>query len=67
MKKNHLFSYLLLLIGAVIAIYARAEAAQNTLVLFIGIVFLMYGTYRLSSSIPSKTDNEDHSFIEEEE
>jgi len=66
MKKNHLFSYLLLLIGAIIAIYARAEATQNTIVLFVGIVFLMYGTYRLSSTIPSKTNKEDQSFIEEE-
>lgn len=67
MKKNHLFSYLLIVIGAIIAIYAKAEVSQSIVLLIIGIVVLMYGTFRLSSTIPSKTIEKEDLFIEEEE
>ncbi len=67
MKKNNTLSYLLIIIGAVIAIYAKAEASQNVIVLVIGIIVLMYGTYKLSSTIPSNTSKKENSLIEEEE
>lgn len=54
-------NYLLIIIGAVVAIYSKAEAEQNQYVLIGGIVLLMIGIYRISRTIPSKhdTDNRD--------
>lgn len=67
MKNNgNKLNYLLIVIGASIAIYAKAESAQNTIILIIGIIMLMYGTYSLSSSIPSKKEKNTNHFIEEE-
>ncbi len=45
-----------IVIGGAIAIYAQAEEKQNTLVLMIGIVMLMFGIYRTARGIPSKYD-----------
>lgn len=67
MKKSNLLSYLLILFGAVIAIYAKAGTSQNVILLIVGILVLMFGAYKLSSTIPSVTSKEAHSFIEEEE
>lgn len=44
--------------GSSIAIYAQAEEHQNTFVLILGILILMYGIYKLSSKIPSKNNKE---------
>ncbi|MGB1313910.1 MAG: hypothetical protein ACPG54_09690 [Bizionia paragorgiae] len=66
MKKNTI-SYLLILIGGAVAIYANAEEQQNTLILVLGILVLMFGIYRLSSTITSKSEKEDTTtYIEEE-
>jgi len=54
-------NYLLILIGAIIAIYARVEERQNDYILIVGIVILMIGIYRVSRTIPSKHDREDAS------
>lgn len=53
------FNYLLIVLGAVIAIYSKYEARQNEYLLIGGIVVLMIGVYRISRSIPSKRDGED--------
>lgn len=66
MKKNTL-SYLLILIGGAVAIYANADEQQNLIVLILGIIILMLGIYRLSSTIKSKTEDEDVVNINEEE
>lgn len=66
MKKNTL-SYLLILIGGAVAIYANADEQQNLIVLIFGIIILMLGIYRLSSTIKSKTEDEDVVNINEEE
>ncbi len=50
--------YALVLIGCIVAIYAQAEADQNVFLLILGIVFLMYGLFRISSTIPSKKDKD---------
>ena len=52
-------SYILILIGAVVAIYARAGEEQNQLILIGGIVVLMLGIYSVSRNIPSKQDQEE--------
>lgn len=51
------FNYLLILLGAVIAMYAKAGEQQNQYILISGIVVLMIGVYRISKTIPSKRDN----------
>ena len=56
------FNYILIILGAIIALYAKAVTEQNQYVLIGGIVVLMIGIYRISRHIPSKqgdTNNED--------
>jgi sulfite exporter TauE/SafE len=52
-------SYILIIIGGFVAIYAQARAEQNQLILIAGIVILMLGVYNISRNIPSKKDQED--------
>ena len=52
-------NYLLILIGAFVAIYANAEKEQNLFVLIVGLVLLMIGVYRISKKIPSKFKDEE--------
>lgn len=52
-------SYILIIIGGFVAIYAQAKAEQNQLILIVGIVILMLGVYSISRNIPSKEDQED--------
>lgn len=53
-------NYTLIIAGAVVAIYAKAgaEVEQNQYILILGIVLLMVGIYRISKTIPHKTDSE---------
>lgn len=53
------FNYVLIIIGSIIAIYAKNTIEQNEYVLIGGIVVLMVGIYRISKSIPSKKDDDD--------
>lgn len=54
------FNYILILLGAIVAMYAKAEAQQNQYILIAGIVILMIGIYRIARTIPSrKNDNEE--------
>ena len=53
---NNTINYLLLLIGSIIAIYAKATEEQNLIVLILGVVILIFGVYRIASKIPSKHD-----------
>lgn len=48
----------LILIGALVALYAQAGADQNQYILIGGIVLLMTGIYRVSRNIPSKSNQE---------
>ncbi|MEP1489401.1 MAG: hypothetical protein ABJK28_13340 [Algibacter sp.] len=52
-------NYILILVGAFIAMYAKAGADQNQALLVIGIVMLMLGVYRVSRMIPSKNKEEE--------
>jgi len=62
------FNYVLILIGAVIAIYAKTGTEQNEYVLIGGLAVLMIGIYRISKSIPSKYDDDENtSNIKKEE
>ncbi len=61
-------NYILILVGAIVAMYAKVnDANQNQYILIVGIVLLMIGVYRISKTIPSKRDREaDNDFIEED-
>lgn len=50
-------NYILILLGAIIAMYSKVEADQNQYVLIMGIIVLMVGVYRIARAIPSKKDN----------
>ncbi|RSK38242.1 hypothetical protein [Mangrovimonas spongiae] len=51
-------NYLLIIIGAIVAIYAQAGEEQDTVILVLGMFCLMIGLYRVSRTIPSKHENE---------
>ena len=51
-------NYVLVLIGAVIAIYSRAGIEQNIYILILGICTLMIGVYRISKTIPDRNNDE---------
>jgi hypothetical membrane protein len=50
-------NYILILVGAFVAMYAKTNSDQNQFVLIGGIVVLMIGIYRVSRTIPSKKDD----------
>lgn len=56
-------NYFLIVLGALVALYAKAGGAQNQLILIAGIVVLMIGIYRIAKTIPSKKDNSDDNSI----
>lgn len=51
-------NYILIIAGAVVAIYAKVGTEQNQYILIGGISMLMAGIYRISKTIPSKNDDE---------
>ena len=57
-------NYILIVIGAAVAIYSKAEDQQNQYILIGGIMLLMIGIYRISKTIPSKNDDEGDSNIQ---
>ena len=60
MNISKFFNYIIILIGCIVAVYAQAEKEQNTLILVTGIVLLMFGLYRIYSTIPDeKKEGED--------
>ncbi|MDO5988763.1 hypothetical protein Q4Q39_15225 [Flavivirga amylovorans] len=52
------FNYLLIVLGAIVATYAKSGTGQNDYILIGGIIVLMIGVYRISRSIPSKQDDD---------
>ncbi|WP_341216262.1 hypothetical protein [uncultured Wocania sp.] len=53
------FNYILIVLGAIIAIYSKTGTEQNQYILIGGIVMLMIGIYRISRNIPSKNLDDD--------
>ncbi len=52
------FNYILIIIGAFVAMYVKAGEEQNQLLLIVGIVLLIVGMYRIARTIPSKYDSD---------
>ena len=51
-------NYILIIIGAFVAMYAKTGVNQNQYILIGGIVMLMIGVYRLSRNIPSRRNDD---------
>ena len=60
-------TYLLIIIGAVILVFANTETLKTPYLYIIGIVFLMFGLFNISRTIRSKKEIEDVEFNDEEE
>lgn len=60
-------NYILILLGAIVALYANGSEEQNVYVLIVGIIMLMAGVARVARTIPSKglRDEEEQNNIEE--
>ncbi|AEH02579.1 hypothetical protein [Lacinutrix sp. 5H-3-7-4] len=69
MKQANIISYLSIIIGGAIAIYANANEKQNVYLLILGIFMLMFGAFRLNSKLSSKVKDkkEKNYFTGEEE
>ena len=61
MDSSRILSIAMIVIGGGIALYAQAENKQNPYILILGIVFLMFGLYRMSRNIPSKFEKKEDS------
>lgn len=60
-------NYVLIVIGSIVAVYAKTGTEQNEYILIGGIAILMLGIYRISKDIPSRNDKDDsNDFIERE-
>ncbi len=57
-------NYILIILGSLVAAFAKSGTEQNEYVLIGGIALLMIGIYRISKTIPSKQDTDD--FIKKE-
>jgi chromate transport protein ChrA len=58
MNSSKIINYILIVIGCIVAIYAQAGEKQDVVVLILGIIILMFGLFRISSSIPRKKKSE---------
>lgn len=67
MKNRNYISYLLILVGGCIAVYANANEKQNIILLVLGIVFLMRGIFILNKNLISKPQKKEYEIKEEEE
>jgi len=68
MTISKLINIICIIAGGIVAIYAQADAQQNTYLLIGGITILMFGIYRTSRNIPSKSETqEEETFIKTED
>lgn len=60
-------TYLMIIIGAVILVFANTETLKTPYLYIAGIVFLMFGLFNISKSVRSKEEIKDVEINEEEE
>ena len=60
-------TYLLIIIGTVILVFANTETLKTPYLYIFGIVFLMFGLFNVSRTIRSKEGIKDVEFKDEEE
>jgi len=66
MKTSQSIHYILVVFGILVAMYAKVDDSENTYLLVLGICSLLFGAFKISQTIPSKTDNEDEMNTEDE-
>ncbi|WP_066217933.1 hypothetical protein [Formosa haliotis] len=66
MKRSQTVNYILIVIGVLVSMYAKVDANQNTYLLIFGICCLLFGIFRISQTIPSKSEKEDDNIDEVE-
>ncbi len=68
MNISRLINFICIAAGGLVALYAQAQEEQNIYLLMGGLVMLMFGIYRTSRNIPSKSDKqEEETYIETED
>jgi len=68
MNISKLINFLCIIGGGLVALYVQAEKPQNVYLLIGGIALLVFGIYRTSRNIPSKSENqEEETFVKTEE
>lgn len=68
MNISRLVNFLCIIVGGLVALYVQAEEKQNTYLLIGGVALLVFGIYRTSRNIPSKSENkEEENFVKTEE
>jgi len=67
MPNSRILNFIFILVGGIVAIYAKSGEQQDIYILLGGIMLLMIGLYRLSKGIPSKKFDNDINSAEEEE
>jgi len=67
MKQRSTITYLLILIGGSITIYANANKKQDVILLIAGIFTLMFGLFRLNKYLTSNPPKNDYKIKDEEE
>jgi len=67
MLNSRTFNFILILVGGIIALYAKAEEQQELYILLIGIMILMFGLYRLSRGISDRKMNSEDTISKDEE
>ncbi len=68
MNISRLVNFLCIIVGGLVALYVQAEEKQNTYLLIGGVALLVFGIYRTSRNIPSKSEKkEEETFVKPEE
>lgn len=60
-------TYFLIIVGAIILVFANTETLKMPYIYIAGIVFLMFGLFNISRIIRSKEEIKDVEFNDEEE
>lgn len=60
-------TYLMIIVGAIILVFANTETLKTPYLYIAGIVFLMFGLFNISRTVRSKEDIKDKDFNDEEE
>ncbi|WP_253256225.1 hypothetical protein [Formosa algae] len=60
MKSSQTLSYILIIFGILVAMYAKVDDAEHTYLLILGICSLLFGVFKISQTIPSKHNQDDN-------
>jgi hypothetical protein len=60
-------NYILIVLGAFAALYAKQGTEQNEYILIGGIAILVIGIYRISKTLPSKHDENEDTNVNDKE